>query len=145
MSFAGRRVLVTGGSRGIGRATAEAFAHAGAAVGFNYARAEDAGEAEEALAALRRAGGGPSGWRARVETANANAMLPGGALRTSATSLAPYENCPLQFFLGSLLRLERTRTAGCGRRRPGSPRTRTARSSSSSAACSRSGGRGRRR
>jgi len=53
--FAGRRVLVTGGSRGIGRATALAFAEAGAAVAFNYGN--DDADAEETLAALRALGG----------------------------------------------------------------------------------------
>jgi 3-oxoacyl-[acyl-carrier protein] reductase len=52
-TFAGRHVLVTGGSRGIGRATALAFARAGAAVAFNYSRSEDESEAEGTLAALR--------------------------------------------------------------------------------------------
>jgi 3-oxoacyl-[acyl-carrier protein] reductase len=55
-TFAGKRVLVTGGSRGIGRATALAFAQGGAAVGFNYSRTEDHAEAAETLAALRAAG-----------------------------------------------------------------------------------------
>lgn len=50
----GRRALVTGATRGIGRATAEALAAAGAAVAINYARS--AAEAE-ALAASLRAGG----------------------------------------------------------------------------------------
>ena len=56
MSAAGKRVLVTGGSRGIGRATALAFARAGNAVGFNYSRSEDDAEATETLAALRATG-----------------------------------------------------------------------------------------
>jgi 3-oxoacyl-[acyl-carrier protein] reductase len=55
-ALAGRRVLVTGGSRGIGRATALACARAGAAVAFNYSRTEDGSEADETLAALRAVG-----------------------------------------------------------------------------------------
>jgi 3-oxoacyl-[acyl-carrier protein] reductase len=54
--FAGKRVLVTGGSRGIGRATALAFAHEGAAVAFNYSRTEDDSEAAATLADLRALG-----------------------------------------------------------------------------------------
>jgi 3-oxoacyl-[acyl-carrier protein] reductase len=50
----GRRALVTGASRGIGRATAEALAAAGAAVAINYARSSD--EAESTAAALRASG-----------------------------------------------------------------------------------------
>jgi 3-oxoacyl-[acyl-carrier protein] reductase len=50
----GRRALVTGASRGIGRAAAEALAAAGAAVAVNYARSE--AEAEAVAAALRAGG-----------------------------------------------------------------------------------------
>jgi 3-oxoacyl-[acyl-carrier protein] reductase len=71
VSFAGRRVLVTGGSRGIGAATALAFAEAGARVGFNYAREEDAEEAAATLAALRRAGVTAHAARADVSDADA--------------------------------------------------------------------------
>lgn len=51
----GKRALVTGASRGIGRATAEALAAAGAAVAINYAHS--AAEAEEAAAAAGAGGG----------------------------------------------------------------------------------------
>ena len=71
MSFAGRRVLVTGGSRGIGAATALAFAQAGARVGFNYAREEDEAEAAATLAALRQAGATAHAARADVSDGEA--------------------------------------------------------------------------
>jgi 3-oxoacyl-[acyl-carrier protein] reductase len=67
----GRRVLVTGGSRGIGRATALAFANAGAAVAFNWSRSEDDGEADETLAALRATGARVHGAQADVSDADA--------------------------------------------------------------------------
>jgi 3-oxoacyl-[acyl-carrier protein] reductase len=75
MTFAGRRVLVTGGSRGIGRATALAFACEGAAVAFNYSREEDATEAEATLAALEAAGARAHGARADVADGEAVARL----------------------------------------------------------------------
>ncbi|MDQ7842542.1 MAG: 3-oxoacyl-ACP reductase family protein [Armatimonadota bacterium] len=54
MEFVGKVVLVTGGSRGIGRAVAAAFAQAGAAVAVAYHRSRT--EAEGVAQALRRAG-----------------------------------------------------------------------------------------
>ena len=54
-AFAGKGVLVTGASRGIGRATALAFAQHGATVVINY-RADEAG-ARETLAQVQQAGG----------------------------------------------------------------------------------------
>jgi 3-oxoacyl-[acyl-carrier protein] reductase len=51
----GKRALITGASRGIGRAAAEALAAAGAAVAINYA--QSGGAAEEVLRAVRDAGG----------------------------------------------------------------------------------------
>jgi 3-oxoacyl-[acyl-carrier protein] reductase len=36
MDFSGKRVLITGGSRGIGKACAEGFAARGAQVAINY-------------------------------------------------------------------------------------------------------------
>jgi 3-oxoacyl-[acyl-carrier protein] reductase len=51
----GRVALVTGGSRGIGRAIAISLADAGAAVAVNYL--ERAGEAKEVAEAIRKQGG----------------------------------------------------------------------------------------
>lgn len=50
MEFSGKHVLVTGGSRGIGRAVAQAFASRGARVAINYHSNRAA--ADEALARL---------------------------------------------------------------------------------------------
>jgi len=70
----GRRALVTGASRGIGRATAVALASAGAAVAINYARSAD--EAEETAALVRAAGAEALVLRADVaDTAAVDAMF----------------------------------------------------------------------
>ena len=70
ISLAGHRILVTGGSRGIGRATALLCARAGADVGITYhaARAEAEQVAREIRALGRRAyvGGGDLGDPKRV-------------------------------------------------------------------------------
>ena len=78
--LAGHRVLVTGGSRGIGRAVALACARAGAAVAFNYSRDEDGAEADETLAALRATGARAHAVQADV----ADAEAVGRALRRAA-------------------------------------------------------------
>lgn len=55
IDLSGRRAFVTGGSRGIGRATALLLARAGASVAIGYATRRD--DAEAAVAAIRAGGG----------------------------------------------------------------------------------------
>jgi 3-oxoacyl-[acyl-carrier protein] reductase len=70
MQLAGKVAVVTGGSKGIGRAVALAFAEAGARVVVNYAH--DAEAADATVAAIRAAGG--------------EAMAVAGDVRAAATA-----------------------------------------------------------
>ncbi|MDB5969969.1 MAG: short-chain dehydrogenase/reductase [Hydrocarboniphaga sp.] len=74
ISLHGRVALVTGGSRGIGRAIALALAEAGADVAVNYKRDEAA--ARETVAAIERLGRRARAYRAGVENFDeATAMI----------------------------------------------------------------------
>src|SRR5207302_6232975 len=69
-NLSGKTALVTGASRGIGRATALALATAGAQVVVHYGRG--ANEAEAVVAEIRKAGG-------RAEAVGADLSAPDGA------------------------------------------------------------------
>ena len=70
----GRVVLVTGGSRGLGRAMVAAFAREGARVAFNYARSDD--DAAATVAAVETAGGVARAYRCSVtDRAGLRAMV----------------------------------------------------------------------
>ena len=69
-SLTSKTALVTGASRGIGRATAQALANAGAHVIVHYGRS--AAQAETLVAEIRAAGG-------RADTAEADLSIPEGA------------------------------------------------------------------
>ncbi|MGE5182861.1 MAG: SDR family NAD(P)-dependent oxidoreductase [Acidobacteriota bacterium] len=62
--LAGKRCLITGGSRGLGRAIAEAFAAAGAKIAFTYRN--DTSDAEAARASLHALGCEPLVFRGSV-------------------------------------------------------------------------------
>ncbi|QLI99659.1 SDR family oxidoreductase [Streptomyces sp. NEAU-sy36] len=65
-SLTGKTALVTGGSRGIGRATAERLGREGALVAVHYGR--NASAAQEVVAAIRAAGGTAFAVRAELGT-----------------------------------------------------------------------------
>jgi 3-oxoacyl-[acyl-carrier protein] reductase len=70
----GRIALVTGGSRGLGRAICLTLAREGATVVFNYARAD--AEAQETLALIERAGGKARAFKVSVlDKAGLNEMV----------------------------------------------------------------------
>ena len=65
--LAGKRVVVTGGSRGLGRALCRRFAEEGADVAFNYARDDEA--AAETRALVEKAGRRCAAWKVAVTDA----------------------------------------------------------------------------
>jgi 3-oxoacyl-[acyl-carrier protein] reductase len=75
MNLSGKTALVTGASRGIGRATALALAEAGAQVLVHYGRG--AKEAEAVVAEIRSSGG-------RAETVSADLAAPDGPAKLAA-------------------------------------------------------------
>jgi 3-oxoacyl-[acyl-carrier protein] reductase len=79
MRFRGRVAIVTGSSRGIGRAIAIALAREGAAIVVNYAR--DAGAAREVVRAISDAGGRAVACRADVSRTAGARRLVDTALR----------------------------------------------------------------
>ena len=72
--FENKKILITGGSTGIGAELAKAFAKQGAIVGLHYFASEDA--ANKVAAEIRSEGGRVELVRADVSNAQALAALP---------------------------------------------------------------------
>lgn len=85
LSLAGRVAVVTGGSRGIGRAIAEALAEAGAAVGIAFRERE--APAREVEAAIQGAGG--RAWAAQCDVKSEASVT--AFFEQAATALGPID------------------------------------------------------
>ncbi|HET6444754.1 MAG TPA: glucose 1-dehydrogenase [candidate division Zixibacteria bacterium] len=98
MMFKDQIVLVTGASRGIGRATAVAFSNAGAKVVINY-RVDQSG-AEETCAEIEASGGQAISWQADLsDPADLKAMVAGietsiGPISVLVNNAAAFNNDP---------------------------------------------------
>ncbi|HUO89074.1 MAG TPA: SDR family oxidoreductase, partial [Rhizomicrobium sp.] len=79
ISLTGRVALVTGGSRGIGRAIALSLAEAGADVAVNYRR--DEGAAKETVAAIEKLGRKAKAYSASVENWDEDVAMVAGVLK----------------------------------------------------------------
>ena len=117
MIFEGQIVLVTGASRGIGRATAVAFARAGAVVIINY-RADKSG-AEDTSASIIDAGGKAIPWQADLSSpADLEEMVAGvessiGSINVLVNNAAAFNNDSfLDLTLEEFDRLWETNTRG---------------------------------
>jgi 3-oxoacyl-[acyl-carrier protein] reductase len=85
LNLAGRAALVTGGSRGIGRATCLALAAHGAAVGVHYSASQ--AQAAEVVDQIRGAGGRAIAIRGDLREADA----PGRAVAEAAAAFGPID------------------------------------------------------
>src|SRR5437764_13767161 len=79
MPLAGRVALVTGGSRGIGRAIALSLAEAGADVAVNYRR--DEGAAKDVVGEIQQLGRKARAYQASVENFDEDAAMVAEVLR----------------------------------------------------------------
>ncbi len=73
MSLSGKVALVTGGSRGIGAATAQRLAHDGATVAISYNSSPD--RAQQVVDAIKAAGGTAQSYQADAASSEASAQL----------------------------------------------------------------------